>query len=140
MRANVMRCVECYGLAVVLVGVGTGKKPVPGTGRLDCGHLDTESIGEVAVAHIVHLSLSTLLRRPDVLADRDAAHTIQNWLKAPESAGRTSGLPWVLVDGYGVSSEGLATARILARTMSAVAAPSDAFFWRAAANIMRVRM
>lgn len=140
MRATITRCVECYGLTTTLVGVGSGKKPVPGTGRLDCGHLETEIIGIVPVTHIVHLALSTLLRRPDVLADRDAAHTIQDWLKVPPFYGRTTGLPWVLIDEYGVSSEGLATARILARTMSAIAAPSDAFYWRAAANIMRVRM
>lgn len=140
MRATILRCVDCYALKTFIQGVGTGKRPVPGTGKMDCGHPDIETIGEVPISQLVHVALSTLLRRPDVLADRDAAHMIQEWLKVSALDRRTFGLPWALIDGHDVSSEGLATARILARTMSAIAAPSDAVYWRAAANIMRVRM
>lgn len=140
MIAIVDLCTSCDALLTRIAGHSALPKIVPGTGRLDCGHMDIESLSEVHVPQIVHLALSTLLRRPEMLADRDAAHTIQEWLKVPANMRRTAALPWVLASGYDVTSEGLATARILARTMSAIAAPSDAFYWKAAANIMRVRM
>ncbi len=140
MLATVSRCTACFALSAVIVGVGTGRKIVPGTGRLDCGHIDTETVGDVDVARIVHLSLSTLLRMPEVLADRDSAHRIQEWLKVPATGRRVSGMPWPLVSGHDVTSEGLATARILARTMSSLVDPGEAFYWRAAAALMRVRV
>lgn len=140
MRATIIQCVDCFGLVTYINGVGSGKRPVPGTGRLDCGHLETDSLGEVAVTHLVHVALSTLLRRPEVLADRDTVHTIQEWMRTLPSYHRTNGLPWTLTDGHDVSSAGLATARILASLMSSITVPSEAFYWSAAARIMRVRM
>lgn len=140
-RARVMQCPECYGLSVVLLGVGTGRKPVPGTGRLDCGHLEVTEVGEVAVVHLVNVALGTLLRRPDMLADRDMAARLQEWLRASPEYRFIRGLPWDLTDGdYGVSTAGLATARILARLMAAQSGPPDSVMWSAAARIMRVRM
>lgn len=138
--ATITECQSCDGLKAFINGVGSGKVYVPGTGRLDCPHGVTEPIGEVHVPQLVHLALSTLLRAPEFLADRDTAHTIQEWLKVPANMRRTNALPYVLTNGHDVSSMGLAAARILARTMSAITVPGDAFYWRAAANVMRRRL
>lgn len=138
--ATVLSCEACGLLETHVTGIRSGISKVPGTGRVDCAHADLVDIGEVHVPQIVHLALSTLLRRPDVLADRDTAHRIQEWIGLPARMRRTNALPWALIDGHDVSLNGLATARVLARTMSSVAAPSEAFYWKAAASIMRVRI
>lgn len=140
MIATVEQCPKCGALKTYIMGTGAQKVTVPGTGSMDCGHLDIEVIGEVHVAQIVHLALSTLLRHGEFLADRDTAHTVQEWLSVPANMRRTNALPWTLQDGHNVSSAGLATARILARTMSSLTVPSEAFYWRAAANVMRKRI
>lgn len=138
MKAIIIECAECAAVKARLVG---GKvTTVPGTGRLDCGHLESTELGEVDVAQVVHLALSTLLRHPEFLADRDTAHRLQEWLAVPANMRRTNALPWTLQNGHDVSSVGLATARILARAMSSVAHPKDAFYWRAAASVMRKRL
>lgn len=138
MEATLTFCRTCGAIraAVSL----TPAKTIAGTGDSMCGHLVNDT-AEVFVAGIVHVALSTIIRDQHVdMSARDTAHTIQEWMDVPDWARNASMYPMLLIQGYGVSSAGLATARILARTMSALSAPSDAFYWKAAANVMRRRL
>lgn len=138
MHANIIVCREC---GQIRTGIDlVGHKTIAGTGDSMCGHLAVDT-AEVFVAGIVHVALSTIIRDSNIdQSVRDTAHTIQEWMNVPDWARNASMYPMLLIDGYGVSSEGLATARILARTMSALSAPGDAFYWGAAANVMRRKL
>lgn len=138
MLANLTICRSC---GQIRAGIDlVAPKTIAGTGDSRCSHSTTDT-AEVFVAGIVHVALSTIIRDPNVdQSARDTAHTIQEWMDVPDWARNSSMHPMILIEGYGVSSEGLAVARILARTMSAVSAPSDAFYWGAAANVMRRKL
>lgn len=136
-RATLTLCESCGAMRVSAAGIAMRAKTVPGVGAIDCGHVFTEA-GEVRIPQLVHVALSTIIRdtRVDSTA-RDTAHVVQEWLRVSDLYRRTNGLPWSLVEDYGVSSTGLAVARILARAVSAASVPSDAVYWQAAANVMR---
>ena len=138
MKATIIECFTCGG-SQLLPEVGR-RVTVPGTGNSRCGHRDGQTV-EVNAAQLVHVALSTILRHPrtDVSA-RDAAHTIQEWLKVDDRLRTTHGLPVGLVDRYDVSSTGLAVARIIAATYAKHTDPSRAVYWRAAASLLRVRL
>lgn len=135
--ATLTLCESCGTVRISAAGIAMRATTVPGTGDMSCGHVFVE-VGTIRVPQIVHVALSTIIRdgRVDQSA-RDTAHIVQDWLNVSHLYRRTSGIPWMLVDDYGVSSTGLAVARILARAVSAASVPSDAVYWSAAANVMR---
>lgn len=140
MEATLTHCDACGHMAVSLAVAATRSKPIPGTGRLDCLHT-ARLAGTVHVAGLVHVALSSVIRSEHAeQSARDTAHVIQEWLRVPDSMRRASWLPYPLISGYDVSSEGLATARILARAMASVTAPGDAYYWSAAASVLRRRL
>lgn len=135
--ATLTLCESCGAMRVSATGIAMRAKTVPGVGAMDCGHVFIEA-GTVRIPQLVHVALSTVIRDARVeQSARDTAHVIQEWLKVSDLYRRTNGLPWALTDGYGVSSTGLAVARILARAVSAASVPADALYWSAAANVMR---
>lgn len=139
MTASLSECVTCG--AAHLTYAARKFVSVPGTGVLDCPHLDSVEPVELPVGRLVHLALSTLLRSGSLDGEpREMAHRIQDRLRVPETLQTTTGIPYVLIDGYGVSETGLAVARILAAAVGTTAQPMDAFFWQAAARIMRRRL
>lgn len=141
MKATLTACRDCAALRVSLAATGKRPATVPGTGDLKCGHMVTEGPDTVDVDQIVHVALSTLLRAGDLDEEpRRLAHVVQERLNVPERRRSLTGIPYVLTSGYGVSSEGLAVARILAAAVAKIAEPSDAFYWRAAVSIMRRKL
>jgi hypothetical protein len=137
-----VQLIECRDCSAARVTAPGGKpKTVPGTGVLDCPHLVTDGPTAVDVVQVVHVALSTLLRTGDLSAEgRVFAHQVQEWMRASDRQRRTTGLPYALVDGYGVSSAGLAVARVSAAAMAALVPASEAFYWKAAASVMRRKL
>lgn len=135
------KLIECDSCGLLEFKISDKAGTVPGTGAaLHCDHKRTD-IGTVEVPQLVHVALSTLLRA-GVLDNggRATAHQVQEWLRVPARNWRVGNLPWVLQDGYGVSSYGLATARILAASMAALTVPSEAFYWLAASSLTRRKL
>lgn len=141
MNATITTCVDCHALHVSIAENVNRARLVPGTGTLDCGHLTREESGTVSTHVAIHLALSTLLRSGDLAEEaRNLAHQIQAWMAVPQSMWTVRKLPYLMTDGYGVSSAGLAVARIMAANLAKTATPESAFYWRAAASIMRRRL
>jgi hypothetical protein len=132
---------DCETCGAVHVSNGSGNSlTVPGTGVLDCYHQWSRT-DSVSVIALVHVALSTLLRSGSL--DRsaaDTAHMLQEWIAAPTDQRRASQLPYLLRDGYGVSSIGLAAARVLCSAISREVGPDAAYYWKAAASVMRRRL
>lgn len=140
-NAILVECADCGCLSVALEG-SSKHTNIPGTGILDCLHLCTARPFDVlSVDRLVHLALSTLLRQSALDAEpRALAYRVQERLSVPVKFRTMSGIPYALSDGYNVSEAGLAAARILASAAGKKAEPSDAFYWSAAARIMRRRL
>lgn len=133
MKATLTACHSCDTYRVSMTAVALSARTVPGTGERrawNCPHM-WEEVGRFDAVQLVHVALSTLIR--DILdgADKDMALVAQARIASPATG--TSGLPYVLINGYGVSSIGLATARLLASRM-------DGLWTAAAAGLMRRRI
>lgn len=141
MDARLTGCDTCGCLSVSMTSLAARSRTVPGTGELDCSHLNRTNMGSVQVEQLVHVTLSTLLRSGDLEEEaRILAHRIQERFSVPDRLWRVSVLPWALQDDYNVSSEGLAVARVLAAMVAKATSGEEAFYWQAAASIMRRRM
>lgn len=133
MKATLTVCPPCDTYRVSALPLTMSARTVPGTGELrawNCPHV-FEEVGRFDALQLVHVALSTLIR--DVLTgdEKDAALVAQARLSSPLTG--LHGLPYALVDGYGVSSVGLATARLLVSRMEGLYAAS-------AAGLMRRRI
>lgn len=110
--------------------------------REDCGFVHQWTLsGEVDVRAFVHVALSTVLRRVD-LPDwhRDGIHTTQEALGAL-SVYRRIGWPSRLIDGHDVTSDGLVTARLMAKWVAGqTTAFKRAMVWRSAGGLLSVSL
>lgn len=138
-------CTVCHGLFVRMSGIGT--LAVPGTDgtvrtcRESGQHGAIDNIGRTQAGRLIHIALTTIIRAHPgdsaiQVSLRDAAHCAQDWIKA-QNVHRRIGIPLRLLDGYGVSSEGLACARMAARMLSESTRGLEATWWRAIGTMLR---
>jgi len=137
-------CDRCH-LMSVAIGVATRDVPGTDTGSRECRetglHGTVENIGRTLAGRLVHIGLTTIIRaNPGTgavsLSLRDSAHRAQEWIGA-QNVHRRIGIPGRLLDGYGLSSEGLACARMAARLLSAAHTGMDAAWWKAIGTMLR---
>lgn len=110
--------------------------------RQDCGFVHGwDAVGNVDAAVFTHVALSTVLNARN-LPDwqRDGIQVVQADLGAGD-VHRRIGWPTRLIDGHGVSSDGLVTARLMARWVAGRTTDlKRAMVWRSAAGLLSVTL
>ena len=141
MRIEINTCPSCDTITGSVVG-RTSPMTVPGALMtwMQCEH-EWVNLGFIDGRALVHLAMSTVLRHGVIdQAHRDTIHIVQRNLKI-SGLYRRSGWPQRVIDGHDVTPGGLVMARLAAARIAGYqAASSDAANWRAAANLLKVKL
>lgn len=135
-------CVECDMIGFAsMEGVDPCQVHQTRDRRADCGFVHRwEVTGAVNARDLAHVGLSTLLRIRN-LPDwhREGIHTVQGQLSAPDVLRRV-GWPVRLMDsadGYGLSSDGLVTARMVCKWVAGQTKDfKESMMWRSVAGLL----